>query len=273
MRSSLWTPEIVRPPAPVVDGALRDLRRRERDRWRHIRDPRLDRRLPLQAAIAVDVGSDGQTSGGTTCTFAHTCTGSDRLLLLAVRGEWTDLLTVASTTYNSVAFTLIDKSIQVFNFAAYLLYLIAPASGTNNIVVTMSVSSTFSCTAVSYTGCDQSAPIDSANKGNTFGTVEAVSTTVVGANCWLSGMAASGGFLSAGTGTTMRQQNTGFPWFTLGSIDSNGTVGTGAQSLEVTLGSNDNIHLILASLLPVSAGGASQNPYQPWQGRGPQMAH
>lgn len=181
--------------------------------------------------------------------------------MVSVRGDWEDYLT--GITYNGVALTAIDKSIQVFNYAAYLYYLIAPATGANNIVVTMSNSSTFSATAVSYTGCHQTTPIDSSNKGNTAsGTSLTVSTTVVAANCWLSGMAASGGLLSAGTGTTMRRQNTGFPWFTLGSIDSNGTVSAGAQSLQVTLGWTDNIHMILASLLPVGAGGGGGgNPY------------
>jgi hypothetical protein len=51
--SALWTPELVRPPAPVIDGALarlyREERRRERALWGRISDPRVDRTLLLAA--------------------------------------------------------------------------------------------------------------------------------------------------------------------------------------------------------------------------------
>lgn len=86
MGERLWTPEIGTPP-PVVDGALRDLYRRERERerrrWRHVRDPRIEgfvRRCVVkheQTTKTID-----NDAGGSTTTGSISLTAGNLLLCI-----------------------------------------------------------------------------------------------------------------------------------------------------------------------------------------------
>lgn len=205
-------------------------------------------------AIAADSTSQSSTSG-TSLTFSHTCSGSNRILFVGVLGEvGSDVIT--GVTYNSVSMTLVDKALTPSDRYLYLFYLIAPATGANNIVVSASSSTYMQGTGVSYTGAKQTSPIDSSNTGtltesgvgtSTF----TVSTTVVADNCWLVGAVnALGATMSMGTGTTDRQIDYGTPG---GIIDSNGTVSTGSQSLQVTTTPKRNMAMVLCSLAPSTA--------------------
>ena len=147
--------------------------------------------------------------------------------------------TVSAVTYNGVALTKLNSitaAVESSTQDGELWYLIAPATGSHTIAVTLTGSVSHSASsAMSYTGVDQSSPIDSSNTGqNNSGTATfTLSTTVAKSNCWLVGgvMARDSGPPAAGTGTTLRGLNSG-SWTTGG--DSNGTVGTGSQSLVFT---------------------------------------
>ena len=117
-------------------------------------------------AIAFDNSSSG-TGSGTSLTVAHTCAGSERILLVYVfsgyfGGGSGDRVT--GVTYNGVAMTLIKKVNHGTggNEENYLFYLLNPASGNHNIVVSASVSLDVSrLVATSYKNVLQSGQPDS----------------------------------------------------------------------------------------------------------------
>lgn len=118
------------------------------------------------------------------------------------------------------------------------------SAGTANVSET---GSTFSyISATSYTGCASSQP-DSTNGSDNGGAKTSsltLSTTVVASNCWLVGSIYGGGSYSGGSGTTKRTTS-----FSTAIMDSNGTVGTGSQSLVMNQG-NDFVAANIVSIAP-----------------------
>lgn len=136
--------------------------------------------IAFDAAVAA-TGS-GYSSGSFTATLAHTCTGANRLLTVFVRCG-TDVVT--SVTYNSVALTLAHKNST--GGYLYTYYLIAPATGANNVVVNKSDFSSIWLAGASYTGCKQT------GQGGTFSdftdsvTDTAPALTTPSDKCWVVG--------------------------------------------------------------------------------------
>jgi len=180
-------------------------------------------------AIAFDATSQSATGSATSLTWSHTCSGSDRVLVVGIlTNNTTDILT--GVTYNGVAMSLVDKQVMINNFWGYSYYLIAPDTGANNIVISFSSASLIAGLAQSYTGVSQSGFPDSHTIGVTTGSSINCTTTVVASNCWLWVNARTSNTPGVGAGTTEREQvyGTGI------TADSNGTVGTGAQTLVIT---------------------------------------
>jgi hypothetical protein len=98
-------------------------------------------------AIALDTSTQLEESTTATESWSHTCSGTDRILLVAVFPA--NFSTLTGVTYNGVAMTLIASHTDIF-----LYKLIAPATGANNIEVTASANR-WSAIAASFTGCDQ----------------------------------------------------------------------------------------------------------------------
>lgn len=108
-------------------------------------------------AIALDASSGSFGVGVTSLTWAHTCTGSNLLLLVGfLTNNDTDIIT--GVTYNGVAMTKIQQLLTSTNsYHSYVWGLLAPATSANNIVISASGSSLIYAGAVSYTGVSQSA--------------------------------------------------------------------------------------------------------------------
>jgi hypothetical protein len=212
-------------------------------------------------AIAFDATSgSGNITGTNTTSVAHTCTGTNRILYVGV--QITEAATtVTGITYNSVALTKISgKDVPNGSRRVELWYLIAPATGANNIVVTLSgtPANWFSVGAISYTGAKQSGQPEayaesSADAGYTNFS-QAVTTLTD--NAWLVGVMCngcaqlSGGPVSFNAGTTARQSlynrvGAGFEMFML---DSNAAkTPAGSFSLGVT-SDNTGGTVIVASI-------------------------
>lgn len=224
--------------------------------------------LPLQgyAAIAFDASSaDADTTN--SLTFSHTTGGSDRILFcMAYINEGSGQDRVSGITYNGDAMTLVDKNLIASDYT-YLFYLIAPDTGTNDVVISLNSSVGILGACGSYTGADQTSQPDSFDT-NTAGpaggaTSLTTSTTVVEDDSWLVGAGRwmSGG-IAAGTGGFLRQAmvNTGSAYF-----DSNAAVSSGVQSMQITgnaLGAGEAASLILASFDPVGAAPVATPPPQ-----------
>lgn len=201
-------------------------------------------------AIAYDSSAKG-TTATSSLTFSHTCSGSDLILFVACRFYQTDKIT--GVTYNGTAMTLANKRQDNAgnNCYIYLFYLVNPSTGANNVVVSASATPNIQMCAASasYTGVSQTGQPDSnTNKSSTSATMT-MTTTVVASNCWLVGATSNFRATSASTGTTNRQQVAGDP-FTIS--DSNGTVGTGSQSLVWTQSDGTISAQTIASFSPAT---------------------
>lgn len=106
-------------------------------------------------AIARDTFTAVSSPGSVnSSTFSHTCSGSDRLLLVAVTKRTSDDIT--GVTYNGVAMTQIIKRDHADSTEFLYIYgLIAPATGANNVIVSASGTSVMYHGVTSYTGVGQ----------------------------------------------------------------------------------------------------------------------
>lgn len=210
--------------------------------------------VPCEAAIALDATAGSTAVNNTTISWNHVVSGSDRILWAAhVINSASDLDT--SCVFNTTeTMSLAAKFLNVpesINYT-YLYYLVAPSTGTHAIVCTTSSSILQEGSSVSYTGAKQTGQPDSTNTGGSgAATSFTLSTTVVATNCWLVGVLRDNGAgPSAGTGTTLRVT---FGTFAAIQVDSNGTVGTGSQSLQATVGVAAAWSGIVASMAAVDS--------------------
>lgn len=107
-------------------------------------------------AVVHDASSNGQiVDSGTSLTFSHTCSGSNRYLTVWITKSATQSIT--GVTYNGTAMTSVANTENVYG-------LINPTSGAHNIVVsfTPGLSSGKSVDALgeSFTGVNQTTAID-----------------------------------------------------------------------------------------------------------------
>lgn len=151
--------------------------------------------IPLNsggAAPTFDAASAG-TSGTAVAslTYAHTCSGSNRLLFVVVGYGDTpaNAYEVTGITYNAVAMTrswVKHGTAWVHNEG---WYLINPATGANNVIVTFT-NSVFQCASggVSFNGVNQTTPTgtavtDSKSTGNPTVTVSSSTSEIVISGC------------------------------------------------------------------------------------------
>ena len=204
-------------------------------------------------SIAPDAVSGSFVNPGTSHTQAHTCSGANRALWVNVVGaDVTDLITGA--TYAGVPMTLVSKGRGNGRWN-YLFLLLAPATGTNNIVVTASASSYIEINGSSYTGVAQTGQPEAfaQNMASGSATSRSQSVTTLTDNSWVVGsVMGQSGSITAGAATTLR--NTSL----VGAlVDSGGPVTpAGARALAVNAGSNE-LTLIVAAMAPAGAGGTS----------------
>lgn len=211
-------------------------------------------------AIAFDAATDGGNNGGTTTslTFAHTCTGADRLLVVCVVGD-TVTDDVTGVTYNGVSMTLVLTNApgSIFNRFLYLFYLVAPATGSNNVVISASSNHYLLGGAASYTGVNATGQPDNSAKQDTTADPTSFSLTPIANNCWtvlivnsFNGSAPP----TAGTGSTRRTFDATFGGW--GIFDSNGPITPPSSYNMQTSGyGGNNVGEIIASFAP--PGGAT----------------
>jgi hypothetical protein len=133
-----------------------------------------------------------------------------------------------------------------------------PTSGNKTLAFTGTVSSNYLLVAAaSYTGVDSAGEPDSHADSGAVASPATGTTTVVLSSCWLvMGVSGESGTTTAGSATTFRAGD-GFGGNIAAIMDSNATVGTGAQSLNAT--SAGNIAWNILSLAPKSAGGGGSS--------------
>lgn len=166
-------------------------------------------------AIAFDHSNSGINTGATSLTFSLTNTAGNFIVAGCADNTGTST-NVTGITYGGVSLTFIEKILKSAGNAFYLhLYQKASASlptGANNCVFSRtSGSGDFYCFAATYTGVDNTNPIDNSGAGyNTTSNDGAGSTftetiTTVADNCWIASIVFSDyGGLSANSNCTER---------------------------------------------------------------------
>lgn len=206
-------------------------------------------------AIAVDATSQGQSvAGSTSYTLSHTCSGSDRILWVQV-GNSTANDTITGVTYGGTAMTLVKKAggSSSGKYWNYLYYLVAPATGANNIVASASSGSYIIVRGVSYTGASQTGVPDSSPDATTNSTTtsDTLSTTTVADNCWILMAVAGQRAISASTGSNYRIGDANTQWQI---FDTNGAKSpAGSYSMSVTYAAAVWEVCIMASFAPSGA--------------------
>lgn len=190
------------------------------------------------ANIAFDAANVGAFGSPTTSiTWNHTCSGSNRFLVVSVVGDTVSDF-ISGVTHNGVSMTRVqsnDPGIAGKGRWMYTYVLINPASGSNAVVVNASSPSYIGGHSVSYNGCKQSGQPDNTavatGSANVTDPDVKVTLTPSVANCWIynfGGADGAGTGLTADSGTTIRNNNRSIDisWDT----DTNG-VASGATSI------------------------------------------
>lgn len=202
---------------------------------------------PERGAIAWDAGHV-QVSTTSPESFNFTCTGSNGLLIQSVTdaAAITDFIT--AHTYNGVSTTLLTTVAPPVRLL-YYYYMLNPPTGSNSLSISFTAGN-YLMSAASWTGVAQTGFPDSQHTAQTSSASSITdSTTVVLPNCWTVACTECTGAYSAGTGTTDRTS----PGSESGIVDSNGTVGTGPQSLQITDGAGQTFGMIITSIAPFIA--------------------
>lgn len=206
-------------------------------------------------AIARDAFTNGAFVSGTSRTFSHTCSGSDRILFVhAFHNTTADLITGA--TYGGTAMTLVAKFSPGGSRYLYLFALINPATGANDVVISASSSTAIGGNAFSYTGVSQTGqPEVYATDIDTASTINTSITTITD-NSWIAMVTLGNNEApTASTGATLYGQNSVYNDADV--FDSNGTVSTGSNTMTVTTGGGSPLGRIIVAIAP--SGGSPTN--------------
>jgi uncharacterized repeat protein (TIGR01451 family) len=109
--------------------------------------------------IAIDNTSSANTGTATasSLTWSHTvgAAGTNRILIVGVSIRNNSSQTVSSVTYAGTGLTLVGQTTNNTNARVEIWRLIAPATGANNVVLTLSAAARFVGGAASFTGVSQ----------------------------------------------------------------------------------------------------------------------
>lgn len=216
----------------------------------------------VTAGITFDAASNSTyQTAQSTYSWSHTCTGSNRYLTVGISMLSVGGSSVTGITYSGIALSLIKAQASGAGAIRSELWgLVAPATGSNTIAVTLSASLDSAAGAVSYTGVEQTTPYEAANSATAtnVGAADAtVNVTTIANNDWtFDNVATDDTAITVGAGQTSRNNVTG----TLGSgaMSSEGPK-TPAGSVTMSWTNVDALKtwaIVAAGLRPVAAGTA-----------------
>lgn len=194
---------------------------------------------------AISSAADPAVSSNSV-TYAHTCTGSNLVLVVVVAWTASATRTVTGVTYNGVALTQVASARREVTFidtsvsGVDIWYLINPATGTHNIIATVSAVGTFVWGGgISFTGAHQSSVVGTANTATGTSTAPSVAITSAVGEIVVGGVMAradSEGQLTSGdTQKWCSRETAGFNGAT-----NNGATQVGAASVTMDWTSNLN---------------------------------
>lgn len=209
-------------------------------------------------AVLFDAASVTTGSGIGPFTWAHTCTGSDRALDVNISiYDSADFPT--SVTYNGVALTLIGSTSNG-QYTVYQYYLIAPATGANNIEVAVSGNVfDFVGSGVSLTGVDQTTAIGTQAVNSGTDTTPTVNVTSAANEYVIDALIIThGGTLTVDGSQTQQAQAIGGAGFVKGASSTEG----GAATTTMSWGnSSSQAWAIVGTPFKPVSGAATGQPY------------
>lgn len=216
---------------------------------------------PVCAQIAFDAaagGDNGLAAGNYDFTGLTVGSSTNRILLACTTGDATaGNGHITGLTWDNggtnQAMTQVGSGQIGSSRVMTMWILVAPTSGNKTLHVAAASADHVFLSTSAYSGAKQTGQPDSHADHAGVASPATGTTTVVASSSWLV-MCASGesGSTSAGTSTTQRAGD-GFAGNLTAIMDSNGTVGTGAQSLNAT--SAGNIAWNIVSIAPAAGGG------------------
>jgi len=203
------------------------------------------------AGIAYDNAVDGGNNGGSTASLTYSYTvgsNSNRLLIVNLVGDMA-ADDISSVTYGGTPMTLIGKLRAPSNNWQYLYYLLNPASGAHNVVVTAASSHYLISEAASWYNLRQTTQPDATTTNTTAATNTSISTSLTTAaagslviqGIWsfghpLAGTGATPIVIDSAIGGAGIFASSGSPVSPAGSVSMT-TISDGAQSTGVIMAS------------------------------------
>jgi len=200
-------------------------------------------------AIAYVNGANS-TATSTSLTYAVDCTGATILLV----GFRLSSGTPSTVTYNGVSMTQVTST-----STTYVYYLVSPATGSNNVVITPSGSTTINSCAVCYSGADTSGQPDAFNSNSSVSTGSvSVNTTTVADNCWVAafGSCSTTETLTRTSSGSTRQSRSGAIFFDNNTAKT--PAGSVTSSFDDTISLND-LRIIGVSIKPSTSSASNSN--------------
>jgi hypothetical protein len=165
-------------------------------------------------AITFGHFTDGSFSSSTSHTWNHDCTGDDYLLVI-VHAQGGNA-NITGVTYNGAAMTFIGENTPDTPGSAVAWYgLVAPASGSNAVLISKTAGTYGVAESISFSGVDQATPSTGLTgtrilpTASPNGIAAFTMTMTAGSHIVVANGIQGGGFgaLSAGTGLTLRGSN------------------------------------------------------------------
>lgn len=209
-------------------------------------------------AAFVNAVDGGFTGAGTSLTFAFDCTGAD-ILWVGIVG---DLVIggaddITGVTYNGVAMTAATKYVGPnAQRMTYLRYLVAPASGSHNVVVSCTSAHLLAAGAMCHSGSGQTGQPDNVGTNNSTLAAAGLTTSItpVADNCWSVLMESGDGNANPAQSTGDVRRSFAAATGLWGLFDSNGPITPpGAYSMATTRAANTSyITHLVATFSPPS---------------------
>lgn len=171
--------------------------------------------------IAFDTASNSEYQTGSSYSWLHTIGGQDRILIVGISMLSVAGSSVSSITANGQAMTKLRHDVSVSGTVrTELWYIVAPATGSITIAVTLSTALDSVAGGISLKGVDQVSPVDAENGGTGLGDPATINVTTVKNNCWVVDVIATADTaITVGAGQTQRH-------------NISGALGSGAGSTE-----------------------------------------
>jgi uncharacterized repeat protein (TIGR01451 family) len=220
-----------------------------------------------QVAVDAETNSEAELTGNATrtLTFAHTttATGTNLLLLVGVSINITNAPTtgVVGVTYKGTALNFVGAHNDAGNTRRVeMWYLLAPPTGTNNVIVSVDVAAAATvgvvAGAVTFTGVDQTVPLGSfVSADGAAGTYSQLNVPSVVDGMILDSLATSGNQTVAVPGWQTQQWNLNSGGSAATDATGSGSTRPGAPSIPVseTFSGTSNWSLGAVSINPTAA--------------------